>query len=99
MKERRTFTAEFKSRVVMELLTGEKGLMEASRAYGIKDTVLSRWKQEFLQRMPQVFEAPAQPDDQRKKIEELELLVGRLTVQLEAAKKLLGYSPRSKGNT
>ncbi len=98
MAERRTFTPEFKSRVVIELLTGEKGLMEASRVYGIKDTVLSRWKQEFLERAPQVFEAPAKLDDQSKKIEELELLVGKLTVKLEAAKKLLGYSPRSRGN-
>lgn len=97
-KQRRQFGAEFKVRVVLEMISGEKGLMQASREYGIKDTVLSRWKQEFLERAPQVFEAAAKPDDQSKKVEELELLVGKLTVKLEAAKKLLGYSPRSKGN-
>ncbi len=58
MTKRRKFSPEFKVRVVMELITGEKGLGEASREYQIKDSVLSRWRQEFLERAPQVFEQP-----------------------------------------
>lgn len=49
------YTADFKTRVVLELLSGQKGLMQASRDYEIKDTILSRWKQEFLERAPQLF--------------------------------------------
>ena len=98
MTKRRQYSAEFKVRVVLEMISGEKGLMQASREYGIKDTVLSRWKQEFVERSPQVFEAVGKPDDQSEKIAELERLVGRLTVQLEAAKKVLGYSPASQEN-
>jgi hypothetical protein len=45
-----------------------------------------------------VFEAPAKPDNQSEQIAELERLVGRLTVQLEAAKKVLRYSPASQEN-
>ncbi len=40
MAERKKYTAEFKTRVVLELLTAQKGLMQASRDYGIKDTIL-----------------------------------------------------------
>lgn len=98
MTKRRQYSAEFKVRVVLEMISGEKGLMQASREYGIKDTVLSRWKQEFLERAPQVFEAASKPDDQSEHIAELERVVGRLTVQLEAAKKVLGYSPASGEN-
>jgi len=90
-KQRRQFSAEFKVRVVLEMIAGEKGLMQASREYGIKDTVLSRWKQEFLERAPQVFAAP-KTDDQAEKVAELERMVGRLTMQLDMAKKVLGYS-------
>jgi transposase-like protein len=90
-KHRRTFTAEFKTRVVLELLSGEKGLMEASREYGIKDSVLSRWKQEFVAHAQQVFADP-QTDTQGEKIAELERMVGKLTMQLDMAKKVLGYS-------
>ncbi len=49
MSNRRKYDPEFKVRVVLELISGQKGLSQASREYGIKDTVLSRWKQEFCQ--------------------------------------------------
>jgi transposase len=48
MTTRRSFTAEFKVKVVLELISGAMSLAQASRDYGIKDTVPSRWKQEFL---------------------------------------------------
>jgi transposase-like protein len=92
MNKRRTFPPEFKARVVLEMLSGEKGLMQASREYGIKDTVLSRWKQEFLERAPELFTQPADQHQQADRIAELERLVGRLTLQLEVAKKVLGTS-------
>ena len=91
MTDRRKFSAEFKTKVVLELITGKKGLMEASREYGIKDTVISRWKQEFLERASQVFEQP-KADNREKEIAELERMIGRLTLQLDMAKKVLGYS-------
>jgi transposase-like protein len=42
VKERRTYIPEFKVRVVLELISGKKSLGEASREYGIKDSLLSR---------------------------------------------------------
>lgn len=99
MAERRKFDPEFKARVVLELISGQKGLMAASREYGIKDTVLSRWKQEFLERASQLFEQPKVDDQKDVRIGELEQMVGRLTMQLEMAKKVLRYSDLPpKGN-
>jgi transposase-like protein len=92
MTERRKYDPEFKTRVVLELISGQKGLMQASREYGIKDTVLSRWKQEFLERASQVFEQPKVKDDKAERIAELERMVGRLTMQLDMAKKVLKFS-------
>jgi transposase len=66
--------------------------MQASREYGIKDTLLSRWKQEFLERSGPVFEQPQAKDQSEQRIAELERMVGRLTMQLEMAKKVLRYS-------
>jgi transposase len=91
MVERRKFSPEFKARVVLKLISGKKGLMEASQEYGIKDTVLSRWKQEFIERAGTVFEQ-SKPNGQEKEIAELERIIGRLTIQLDMAKKVLGYS-------
>jgi transposase-like protein len=92
MTERRKFTAEFKAKVVLELISGEKGLMQASREYVIKDSVLSRWKQEFLERAPQVFEQPKSVNPQEDRIAELERMVGRMTLQLDMAKKVFDRS-------
>lgn len=92
MTERRKFTAEFKAKVVLELISGEKGLMEASRAYEIKDSVLSRWKQEFLERAPQLFEQAKSTNPQEERIAELERMVGRMTLQLDMAKKVFERS-------
>jgi transposase-like protein len=92
MRARRSFTAEFKAKVVLELISGEKGLAQASREYGIKDTVLSRWKQEFLVKAVQVFEQPKEVQEKEEKIAELERMVGRLTMQLELSKKVLSYA-------
>jgi len=97
MTERRKFTPEFKAKVVIELLTAAKGLMQASREYGIKDSVLSRWKQEFLERAPQVFTQPKAKDPQEERIAELERMVGRMTLQLDMAKKVFersSYPPK-----
>jgi len=92
MTGRRKFTAEFKAKVVLELISGEKGLMQASREYAIKDSVLSRWKQEFLERAPQVFEQPKSVNPQEERIAELERMVGRMTLQLDMAKKVFDRS-------
>ena len=88
MKKRRVFKPEFKARVVLEILTQQKSVAQASREYGIKDTVLSRWKQELVERSPQVFERSGIDDDRNQRIAELERMVGRLAMELEMSKKV-----------
>ncbi len=91
-RKRRSFNAEFKVKVVLELISGKKSLMEASREYSIKDTVLSRWKQEFVANAIQVFEQPQDVQEKEARIAELERMVGKLTMQLELSKKVLSLA-------
>ena len=88
-KQPRRFSPEFKVRVVLEVLTKERSAAEICRTHQIKDSLLYRWKQEFLERASQVFGAHDQGEimQQRQRIAELERMVGRLTMELEAAKK------------
>jgi len=88
MKKRRVFKPELKARVVLEILTQQKSVAQASREYGIKDTLLSRWKQEFVERSPQVFERGNVDDDRDQRIAELERMVGRLAMEIEMSKKV-----------
>ena len=98
MVERRKFSPEYKVKLVLEMLRGEKGLMQASREYGIKDTVLSRWKQEFVERSPELFRQEGSEEHRRMvdRVGELERMVGRLTLELDMAKKVFNISGSAK---
>ena len=87
MTRRRVFKPEFKARVVLEILTEQKSIAQVSREYSIKDTVLSRWKQQFVERSSQVFERGKDEDDRDQRIAELERMVGRLAMEIEMSKK------------
>jgi transposase-like protein len=91
MKKRRTFTPEFKAQVVLDMITTPKSAAQASREYGIKDSVLSRWKQEFIERSPMLFDQSPVNDDRDQRIAELERMVGRMTMELEMAKKVSNF--------
>jgi transposase-like protein len=88
MNKKRTYTPEFKAQVVLEVLSQQKSLAQASREYGIRDTVISRWKQEFADRLPKVFERGQDRDERDQRIAELERMVGRLAMELEISKKV-----------
>lgn len=91
MTNRRKYTPEYKARIVLEIITEQKSIAQASREYKIKDSVLSRWKQEFIERSPMLFEQGRTKDDREQRIAELERMIGRLAMELEMAKKVTKF--------
>src|SRR4051794_23273783 len=87
MRKRRKFSADFKAEQVLAMLTGSKTAAEICREYDLKPQLLSDWKSEFLAKAPQLFQSEEQRSQESVRIAELERLVGRLTLQLEIAKK------------
>lgn len=85
----RRFTPEFKAQVVLELLSQARSPGEICRVHQIKDSLLYRWKQEFLERAPRAFIPGEQGvvSQQAQRIAELERMVGRLTLELDVVKK------------
>ena len=95
---RRQYTAEFKAKVVLQLLTGEKTSAELCRAHKLNANLLNRWRKEFLEQAASIFERETNCDEDEQRIAELEGLVGQLTIQLEIAKKASNYlSPNRNG--
>ena len=88
MRKRRSFSGRFKAQVVLEVLTGVKSAAQVCREQGIKETLLSRWKQEFIERAPELFERNRSQNQQDERVAELERVIGRLTLDLEMAKKV-----------
>ncbi len=87
MTQRRTFTAGFKTQVVLDLVNGAHCAVELCRQHQLTPQVLARWKTEFLERAPLVFEQDQKRSAEQERIAELERLVGRLTMELDIAKK------------
>jgi len=91
-RKRRTFSAQFKVDVVMDLLTGTKPASDICRERDITDKLLYRWKQELLERLPSVFEQGEQPDNEaEQRVAELERMVGRLVLENEVLKNAASW--------
>jgi len=100
MTHRRKFTAEFKAQVVLDLVSGAKSAGELCRQHQLNPHLLARWKTEFLERAPLLFQQEAMQSQEQERIAELERVVGRLTMQLEIAQKasaLLSSQPNRNG--
>jgi transposase-like protein len=81
------YSPEFKVKIVLEALRGEKTMAQLCREHHLGHDLLSRWRQDFLARAPQLFTVPARRSPEEERIAELERLVGQLTLELAAAKK------------
>ncbi|UBF30200.1 transposase (plasmid) [Kovacikia minuta CCNUW1] len=81
------YTPQFKAKVVLELLRGEKTQSEISRVHGVHRSVLTRWQNEFIERSPSVFGEDGADLEVEARIAELEQMVGKLTMQLEPIRK------------
>jgi transposase len=86
-RARRSFPAEFKAQIVLQLLSGEASQAELCRKHGLKPNLIANWKAAVLDRLPTVFEADGVHDADRLRIAELEQLVGRQAYELEILKK------------
>jgi len=87
MSKRREFKPEFKAQVVLEELTGVKDKAEICREYRLRPQIFSRWREEFLDRAPEIFATERSRGDEQERIAELERMIGRLTMELEVVKK------------
>ena len=86
-RTRRSFPAEFKAQIVLQLLSGESSQAELCRKHSLKPNLIANWKAAVLERLPTVFEADGSHDGDLVRIAELEQLVGRQAYELEILKK------------
>jgi transposase len=86
-RRRRSFTPQFKAQVVLEVLSGLKSQAEVARQHKLKPELVARWKEAALDGLETLFGGGEQRDQDQGRVAELERMVGRLTMELEVAKK------------
>ena len=94
MNNRKTYTSELKSRVVLEILREELTISQISSKYSVHQSVLNKWRNTALEGLPGLFNDPRKKslsDIQKGNIiEDLYRQVGKLSLQLEWVKKKCG---------
>ena len=90
MKNQRSFSLEFKRQVVEELMSGESRPAQLCRRYNITSSVLYHWKKQYSR--GKFNNEPTEEGALRDRIEKLERLVGKLTLENEFLKKRLQHS-------
>ena len=86
-RPRRSFPAEFKAQVVLDLLSSAASPAELCRKHNLKPQLLSQWKAAVVQRLHTLFQEDPQVSQDQNRIADLEQLVGRQAYDLEILKK------------
>ena len=55
MSTRRTFSAEFKAKVALEALVGDKTLAELASKHDVHPNMIAQWKRQAKDSLPEVF--------------------------------------------
>jgi transposase len=90
MRNQRNFSLEFKRQVVEELLSGESRPAQLCRRYNISSSILYHWKRQYSR--GKFNNEPTEEAALMDRIEKLERLVGRLTLENEFLKRGLQHS-------
>lgn len=68
--ERKRYTPQFKTKIVLELLQGERELGEIAAENNLNPNMIRNWKREFLENASTVFEDPRKAERKAKREEE-----------------------------
>ncbi len=87
-----SYSPNFKFKVVLEALKGDRKNVEIARAYDIHPTTLSNWKSEFMDKGPEVFGDDDTVKEYEKKISDLEQMLGKKEVEIALMRNFLAES-------
>lgn len=92
MNKRNQYNPEFKTKVVLEVLREELTVNEIAAKYEVSPVMVSRWKAEFLERVPEVFKRGSSSTEkeleaEKERVAQLERKIGQLTYEVDWLKK------------
>ena len=92
-KTRKQYSADFKAKVVKEMLREEKTVGQLAAEYGVHSNMLYRWRDQAVAGLPGLFSDQAAQELAQKEAawqqerEDLYAEIGRLTTQLSWVEK------------
>ena len=89
--KRKKYPKEFKARVALEALKGEKSIAQISSDYEVHGNMITKWKKQLKDNMANIFirKNEQEPDD-KQLIDNLYKQIGKSQVEIDWLKKKLG---------
>lgn len=83
MSKRRNFSPEFRAKVALDAIRGEKTITELSSRYDVHANLIRKWKKQALDNMADLFAGKAERREKatEAQIEKLHAKIGQLTVE------------------
>ncbi len=88
-QKRRKYSAAFKAQVAIEALKERESLAELSKRFELHPTMISKWKQEFLENSSEVFDRKASEPEKDVDLDKLYSKIGQLEMENDFLKKSL----------
>jgi len=83
--KRKQYSSQFKAKVALESVRGEKSIMELASQYEVHPTMINTWKRQLLEEASNLFEkgrkASQTNESQQTQIDELYRQIGTLMVE------------------
>lgn len=91
-RKRRRFSADFKARVALEAIKGQKTVAELAGEHEVHANQVTQWKRQLLESLPEVFGRRRERDaaQQQELTDRLYQQIGQLKVELDWVKKKSG---------
>jgi len=91
-RKRRRFSAEFKAKVALEAVRGQKTVADLAGEHEVHANQVTQWKKRLLESLPEVFGRRRERDAARREelTSRLYQQIGRLKVELDWLKKKSG---------
>ena len=92
MGARRNFSAEFKAKVALEALVGDKTLAELAAKHDVHPNMITAWKRQAKESLSGVFAKKASRGaaDRNAEVKALHAKIGQLTVENDFLSKAFG---------
>ena len=89
IKHRKNYQSDFKAKVALEAVTGRLTINEISRQFSVHPNQISKWKKQFLESLPQLFDnsKAAKTEAEEELVNQLYQQIGQLKVELDWVKK------------
>jgi putative transposase len=95
---KKTYTPEYKAKVVLELLREELTITQLSSKYDVHATQIGKWREAVLEGLPTLLSAKrtrgALIKEHEEEVKELYAQIGELTSKLNWLKKKSGIDPK-----